>query len=53
MRLLGLKWVAQTLYPQRFDLDLEKEIRKFFRLFLQVDPSPEDIRLMLKGGDNR
>lgn len=44
MRLLGLKWVARTLYPQRFDLDMEKEIREFYRLFLQVELGPEDIR---------
>jgi iron complex transport system substrate-binding protein len=47
MRLLGLKWVAQTLYPQRFDLDMDREIREFYRLFLQVELSPEDIRQIL------
>lgn len=48
MRLLGLKWVAQTLYPEQFDLDIEKETREFYRLFLQVELSPEDIRMILQ-----
>jgi len=47
MRLLGIKWVAQVLYPELFDLDMEKETRDFYRLFLKTDPSPEDIRTIL------
>ncbi|BCS88979.1 iron ABC transporter substrate-binding protein [Pseudodesulfovibrio sediminis] len=42
MRILGLKWVAQTLYPDLFGLDMQQECRDFFHLFLQKDISPED-----------
>ncbi|MEZ4598731.1 MAG: ABC transporter substrate-binding protein [Syntrophotaleaceae bacterium] len=53
MRLLGIKWVAKVLYPERFSLDMDKETREFFKLFLQVEPSRADLRSILdqkKGG---
>lgn len=51
MRLLGLKWVAHTLYPQRFAIDMEGETREFYRLFLQVELTPDDIRYILENGE--
>ncbi|ABA87414.1 ABC transporter, periplasmic metal-binding protein, TroA_e family [Syntrophotalea carbinolica DSM 2380] len=48
MRLLGLKWLAQTLYPQRFHLEMDQETREFYRLFLQSNLSAEDIRSILE-----
>jgi len=39
MRLLGAKWVASLLYPDRYRVDMVKETRYFFRLFLGVDIS--------------
>ncbi|WP_158947882.1 ABC transporter substrate-binding protein [Pseudodesulfovibrio cashew] len=37
MRVLGLKWVADTLYPGLFDWDLREETREFFSIFLQQE----------------
>ncbi|QEM68963.1 ABC transporter substrate-binding protein [Geobacter sp. FeAm09] len=47
MRLLGLKWLAGTLYPKRYPLDIRTETRKFYRLFLGVELSERDIREIL------
>lgn len=44
MRILGLKWVADILYPGRFGWDMEQECREFFDLFLREDISAEDAR---------
>jgi len=49
MRILGLKWVADILYPDRFDWDMEEECREFFHLFLQKDISAEDARQLMSG----
>ncbi|MHC1726990.1 MAG: ABC transporter substrate-binding protein [Syntrophobacteraceae bacterium] len=34
MRLLGVKWLANILYPERFPLELDSETREFYSLFL-------------------
>lgn len=49
MRILGLKWVADILYPDRFDWDIEQECREFFHLFLQKDITAADARQLLSG----
>lgn len=42
MRLLGAKWVANLLYPDRYKVDMIKETQRFFKLFLGVDFSPDE-----------
>ena len=47
MRLLGAKWLAHTLYPQRYHLDMVKETRAFYRLFLGIKLSEKEAREVL------
>jgi iron complex transport system substrate-binding protein len=47
MRLLGIKWLANTLYPERVPLDMVKETREFYRLFLHAELSDDQIRKIL------
>lgn len=47
MRLLGLKWLGNKLYPKSFPLDMHAETRKFYRLFLGVDLSEQDVQEIL------
>jgi len=42
MRLLGAKWLANLLYPERYHIDIVKEVREFFRLFLGVELTAEE-----------
>ena len=37
MRLLGAKWVASLLYPEKYKVNMVKETQQFFKLFLDVD----------------
>lgn len=39
MRLLGLKWLTHLLYPDRYRIDMVRETKYFYRLFLNVDLS--------------
>ncbi len=36
MRLIGIKWVANILYPDRFPFDPVVETREFYSLFLRI-----------------
>lgn len=44
--LLGLMWVAQTLYPDQFSFDIPKETRDFFeKFYLVTDLTDEEIAM--------
>jgi len=47
MRLLGLKWLTSLLYPDRYRIDMVKETKCFYRLFLQVDLSDDQIKKIM------
>lgn len=48
MRLLGIKWVANHLYPDCFRVDMVRETRHFFKLFLGVDLTAEEAKKLLR-----
>lgn len=43
MRALGIQWLANLFYPERFSFDRRAETRRFYSLFLGVDLSDVDI----------
>jgi len=47
-RLIGLKWLARTFYPDRFRFDLAAETRAFYRLFYHVELSDADLERLLQ-----
>jgi len=47
MRLLGAKWLANTLYPARFPFNRIRETQDFYRLFLNVSLSEQAAREIL------
>ncbi len=47
MRLLGVKWVASLLYPNRFRIDMVGETQQFFRLFLGVDLTGDEAERLI------
>ncbi len=47
MRILGLKWLVDCLYPAEQKVDIVKEAREFYKLFLGVDLSNEEIKNIL------
>jgi len=42
MRLLGVKWLANLLYPESYHINIVKETRQFYKLFLGVDLTAEE-----------
>jgi iron complex transport system substrate-binding protein len=42
-RVMGLKWLAQLFYPDRFPEDLRATTRTFYRLFYHVEASDKEL----------
>lgn len=47
MRLLGIKWLLNTLHPKRYPLDMAAETKAFYKLFLGVELNDADTRFVL------
>jgi iron complex transport system substrate-binding protein len=47
MRIIGLKWLMNCLYPSEYRIDIVKEAREFYKLFLDVDLQDEEMRNVL------
>jgi iron complex transport system substrate-binding protein len=48
-RVIGLKWIARLLYPDRFPEDIRVTAREFFKLFYQVEPDAAALDRILAG----
>jgi len=48
MRLLGARWLANLLYPDRYRVNMIKETQEFFRLFLAVSLTPQEAGAILR-----
>lgn len=46
-RFLGVQWIANMLYPDRYDVDMVKEVKKFYSLLYWVDITDDDARELL------
>jgi iron complex transport system substrate-binding protein len=46
-RVIGLKWLAGLFYPDRLGGDLRETTRAFYRLFYHVDPSDNELELLI------
>jgi iron complex transport system substrate-binding protein len=44
MRLLGIQWLANLLHPDRYTIDMVKETKAFYRLFIGRELSDREAR---------
>lgn len=47
-RLIGIRWLAASLYPAVAQINITEEVDRFFSLFYHVRLSTEDVRTVLK-----
>ncbi|HOI15307.1 MAG TPA: ABC transporter substrate-binding protein [Geobacteraceae bacterium] len=47
MRFIGLKWVMKCLYPKEYSVDIVREAREFYRLFLGVEVPDGEMRKII------
>jgi iron complex transport system substrate-binding protein len=52
-RLMGLKWMARLLWPDRWPGTLREETRDFYRLWYHVDLSDDDLDRLLEWSAGR
>ncbi len=48
MRIIGIKWLANVLYPEYVNIDLNQEVKDFFKLFYNMDLNDEQVAELLK-----
>ena len=48
-RILGLQWLAQLFFPDKFQSDIRDETRGFYKLFYHVDLSDPQLNRLLEG----
>ena len=46
-RILGLLWMGNLLYPERYGFDMVKKVQEYYRLFYQYDLSKDEAEEML------
>ncbi len=47
-RFIGLKWLANLLYPEYVSLNMKNETKKFYKLFYHVELSDQDVDKLLQ-----
>ncbi|WP_017755430.1 ABC transporter substrate-binding protein [Calidifontibacillus oryziterrae] len=48
MRIMGLQWLGNLLYPNVYDIDLKKELIDFMKVFFEYEISDEEINALLE-----
>ena len=51
--MMGLRWMAGLLYPDRWQGDLRDETRAFYKLYYHVDLGDEDLERLLEWAEGR
>lgn len=46
---LAILWLAELLYPDRFDIDIVAEMKHFYKMFFDYDMDDETARAVLQG----
>ncbi|WP_027634659.1 iron ABC transporter substrate-binding protein [Clostridium hydrogeniformans] len=47
-RILGVKWMTNLLYKEESNMDLNKEVKEFFKKFYHKDLSDEELKEVIK-----
>jgi iron complex transport system substrate-binding protein len=47
-RMMGLKWMAAKLWPERWEGDLRAEVAAFYRLYYQVELTGDKLDTLMR-----
>ncbi|MFT7860081.1 MAG: ABC transporter substrate-binding protein [Sulfurimonas sp.] len=47
MRVIGIQWLAQIFHPKEYDIDLNKQIKEFYELFLHKRITDKQVQTIL------
>jgi iron complex transport system substrate-binding protein len=48
MRIMGVQWLAHCFYPDRYPIDIRKEIKDFHKVFMGLELTDADVDQLLK-----
>ena len=48
-RIVGLRWLSGLLYPEYLNMDVDQEVKEFFRLFYHVELTEEQLQKVYNG----
>ncbi len=51
-RILGIKWLANLIYPDKYDIDVKAEAKVFYRLFYNYELSDSELDELLEYSTN-
>lgn len=51
-RILGIQWIANTLYPEAYDIDMIEVTKKFYSLLYHANVTDEQAREILGNSYN-
>ena len=49
-RIIGIKWLANILYSDKYEIDINQEIKDFFKIYYSYDIKDEEIEEILLNG---
>ena len=49
MQFIGMQWLACTLYPERCNIDMLTETKKFIKLFMHTEMTDKEVAAILTG----
>lgn len=49
-RIIGIKWLANLLYPDKYQIDIKQEIKEFFKIYYSYEITDEEIEEVLING---
>lgn len=47
MRIMGLKWLMSNLYPKEYKIDIKKETKIFYQLFMNISLTDKQVQKIL------
>lgn len=47
-RIIGINWLGNLVYPQKYNLNIEKEVKEFYKLFYSVDLTDAQYKEIVK-----
>jgi iron complex transport system substrate-binding protein len=46
-RILGVRWLGNLLYPDLYQYDIKAEVKRFYKLFYQIDLSDAQLQELM------
>lgn len=49
-RIIGIEWLGELIYPEHYKLNMEETVKAFYTLFYHIEPTSEQVKMILQNG---